>query len=284
MTATDILAMLRRHYLPEGRPPGGIFAPEIGSPCGKRRADLIWMPTTTGRGGAGLVGHEIKVTRSDVLTELADPTKADPWAQYCQRWFLVVADPAMVDRLDIPERWGILAPPSGRRTRTMTTLRPAPVLTPLEPAPGVTRVAAWLMFRDHDRIASLDSENRRLRGDLDAARQRATELATNGGGRRLSPREEQIRTVVLEAERLVRGTGTFILDRELDARDVAAAVCDAARLRAATHTAAMDLQNRLRDFQRALDPSRHLAGDLAAIVRDVEAAQSAAVAPVDVPA
>src|SRR5690348_2999491 len=76
LTAKHMVEMLRRHYLPEGRPPAGVFAPEIGSPDGKRRADLIWMPTTIA-GGTGLHGHEIKVSRSDLLTELDDPTKAD---------------------------------------------------------------------------------------------------------------------------------------------------------------------------------------------------------------
>ncbi|HEY6793924.1 MAG TPA: hypothetical protein VI248_04495 [Kineosporiaceae bacterium] len=147
-TARDVIEMLRRHYLPESRPPGGIFAPEIESPCGKRRADLIWMPTTIA-GGRGLVGHEVKVTRPDVLAELADPTKADPWARYCSRWWLVVAEPELVDGLVIPDAWGIMAPPSGRRTRSMTILRPAPTLDPLDGARGVERLAAWMLYRHH---------------------------------------------------------------------------------------------------------------------------------------
>lgn len=78
--AGDLVAMLRRHYLPEGRPPGGIFAGEIESPDGRRRADALWAPWSIA-GGAGIVGHEVKVSRSDVLTELADPMKAEPWAR-----------------------------------------------------------------------------------------------------------------------------------------------------------------------------------------------------------
>ena len=79
-TARDVVAMLQRHYLPEGRPAGGVLAIEIGAPDGTRRADAVWAPFTIA-GGDGLIGHEIKVTRSDVLAELADPAKADPWAQ-----------------------------------------------------------------------------------------------------------------------------------------------------------------------------------------------------------
>ena len=31
-TSSDMLAMLRRHYLPESRPAGGLFADEIARP------------------------------------------------------------------------------------------------------------------------------------------------------------------------------------------------------------------------------------------------------------
>lgn len=280
MTAGDVLGMLRRHYLPEGRPPGGIFAPEIGSPCGKRRADLIWLPTTTSR-DAGLVGHEVKVSRSDVLAELTDPTKADPWAQYCQQWYLVISDPALVSGMDIPERWGILAPPSGRRTRTMTTLRRAPMLQPLEPAPGVTRVASWLMYRDHERITSLDGEVRHLRGDLELARRDLTDRAATSG-RPLSPAEQRIRAVVVEADRLIRGMrgGEYLSELDLNANDVASAVLDAARLRAATRSASYDIQGRLREARRLLDPFADVLERLERIAKDTQAAVSASL-PVD---
>lgn len=132
-TAADLLTLLRRHYQPENRPAAGLFAPEIESPDGSRRADLIWAPTTS-TGGFGLVGHELKISRSDLLVELADPAKCDPWARFCECWWLVVADPAMIDDAAIPHAWGVLAPPSGRRTRSMTIIKPAPKLHPVEPA------------------------------------------------------------------------------------------------------------------------------------------------------
>ena len=160
-TARDVVEMLRRHYQPEGRPPAGVFAPEIQAPDGRRRADLIWLPTTIAGGrGRGLVGHEVKVTRPDVLSELADPAKADPWARYCDRWWLVVAEPELVEGLAIPDQWGIMAPPSGRRTRSMTILRDAPRLNPVDTAPALATLAAWMLYRHADTEA-------RLRADLD---------------------------------------------------------------------------------------------------------------------
>ncbi|PRY35311.1 hypothetical protein [Umezawaea tangerina] len=162
-TARDVIEMLRRHYLPEGRPPGGIFAPEIGAPGNSgRRADLIWQGCTAA-GGHELIGHEVKVTRQDLLAELADPAKSDPWQKYCHRWYLVVPDAHLLDGLELPHTWGVLTPPSGRRTRTMTVHIPAPALKPDEQAPALKTLATWLHWKR-------DSEQRNHRLIQDEAR------------------------------------------------------------------------------------------------------------------
>jgi hypothetical protein len=231
-TSSDVLGLLRRHYMPPGKPAAGIFAAEIGSPCGRRRADLVWLPTTAS-GGSGLVGHEIKVSRSDVLVELADPTKADPWARYCDRWWLVVSSPTLVDGLDIPEAWGVMAPPSGRRTRSMTVLRPAPKLSPLEPGPALRRVAAWQFYASQNRISNLEQEvewrDRHLRDAEDRVR------AAEAGSRRDSPhvlRLGKILDAVRERTRASRMWYDLDDDQVIEAlADVALARDAAARLR-----------------------------------------------------
>lgn len=92
-TASAMLDMLRRHYLPDERRPAYLLAPEIQAPGrSSRRADLIALGMSAATNGA-LIGHEIKVTRADVQAELGDLTKSDPW--------------------------GIMLPPSGRRTRSV---------------------------------------------------------------------------------------------------------------------------------------------------------------------
>lgn len=150
-TATALIEMLRRHYLPDGRLPAGIFATEIQSPDGSRRADALWCPWSR-VGGSGLVGHEVKVSRSDLIVELADPMKAEPWARYCHEWWLVVAHPSLIEGLQIPTAWGVMAPPSGRRTRTMTVVRPAPRLQPIDTGVAWRRIAAWNEFRSAERV------------------------------------------------------------------------------------------------------------------------------------
>jgi hypothetical protein len=145
-TAGQMLDMLRRHYLPEYRPPQGIFLPEIGAPSGMRRADLIWQSFDRN----GLVGHEIKVTRADLRHELDQPEKCLDWKKYCNRWWLVVPHVALLDGLEIPADWGIMLPPSGRRTRTMTVHRRAPELRPATQDPALRRINTWLFWRNHE--------------------------------------------------------------------------------------------------------------------------------------
>lgn len=79
-----------------------------------------------------LHGHEVKVSRSDWLTELADPSKADVWKRFVHHWWLVVPDAAIVRPGELPEGWGLLSlENSGEKLRARIA---APRLTP-EPLP-----------------------------------------------------------------------------------------------------------------------------------------------------
>ena len=257
-TASDVIGMLRRHYLPEGRPPGGVFAPEIEAPNGRRRADLIWLPTTIA-GGRGLVGHEVKVTRPDVLTELNDPTKADPWAQYCTRWWLVVAEPELVDGLAIPDAWGIMAPPSGRRTRSMTILRPAPLLEPADPGPGLQRLASWMLYRHHD-------TERQLRAELDyrertiAAREAEIGRLRAEGLRMVHPHAARIGAILAAIDAGTHAEGIW---SRIDDDAVIRAILDTAHVR----QAARDAVDAVRRIEAALteDPLRFAREHLAKV-------------------
>lgn len=176
MTSGSMLDMLRRHYVPDESRPAGVFAPEIQAPGPVgRRADLIWQGCTAAAGNA-LVGHEIKVTRADVLTELSDLTKSDPWQKYCDRWYLVVPHVSLIQGLDLPESWGVLLPPSGRRTRSMTVHRPAPELRPLEQGPALKTLVAWQCWKLRDQrnqVETLQRENKNLRNEQQELRIRA---------------------------------------------------------------------------------------------------------------
>jgi hypothetical protein len=77
-----------------------------------RICDYMAMDLWPGLGigsGPKLHGHEVKVSRSDWLTELKDPSKAEAFAQYCDFWWLVVSDKDIVKPGELPEGWGLMA-------------------------------------------------------------------------------------------------------------------------------------------------------------------------------
>lgn len=260
MTAGELLAMLRRHYLPESRPPGGVFAAEIECPAGKRRADAIWLPTTWAERGV-LVGHEIKVTRADVLAELSDPTKADAWAKYCTRWWLVVADPKLVAGLDVPETWGVLSPPSGRRTRSMTVLRAAPKLRPTDPAPAFRRMAVWLAHRAHNAETSLEQQQKTGRRVELALQEENRRLRASGARAGVpDPLDELVRRIAERVRIDLRDGAWRIADVDEDA--VTAALLDLARVQNATERGRRSLETAVRQAKYLTEGVGRMAGEL----------------------
>lgn len=251
LTSADMLAMLRRHYVPDNRPPGGVFAPEIGSPCGSRRADLIWLSTTTA-GGRYMIGHEVKVSRSDVMVELRDPTKAEPWSQFCNQWYLVVSDPALVAGLDVPEAWGIMAPPSGRRTRSMTVVRKAPTLAPSAAGDGVARVTAWLNQRYMELQYEAESQKRSHKYATERL-ERELELLRSGAPRSLSPHARRIQELSMRVEKELRGRQVWSHPKD---EDIVAALVDLAIVRNAARQlsdSADSIRRSVEGITRALD-------------------------------
>ncbi len=73
-----------------------------------RTADMIAVSTWPSR-GLFLEGLEIKVSRSDLSRELAQPEKADALARYCTYWWIAVPDDLITPEMMIPETWGIVA-------------------------------------------------------------------------------------------------------------------------------------------------------------------------------
>lgn len=248
--ARHLVEMLRRHYQPEYRQPAGIFAPEIGSPDGTRRADAIWMPTTVA-GGAGLHGHEVKVTRADLLVELGDPTKADPWAQYCTRWWLVVPGPELVDGLDVPAAWGVMAPPSGRRTRSMTVVRQAPKLSPRDPAPGVARLAAWLLYRTHSAALQDQSQRSYLEREVESLRRQLHTAQVTGGSQ--SRHAEKVAEIVHQVEAQLRDNGVWHF-RDLDTDLVVSVLVDHIATAEAADAARREVRNLIDRVRQVVEP------------------------------
>lgn len=81
-------------------------------------------------------GHEVKVSRSDWVAELKDPTKSQAWQRYMHFWWLVVPDETIMRGSELPEGWGLLV----KRGRVLRAKVPAQRSTP-EPLPSDLSIA-----------------------------------------------------------------------------------------------------------------------------------------------
>jgi hypothetical protein len=127
-TATaDLEARLRRHYInPSEHLPGGIFVEEVGvNGSTGRRADAIYIGFTSASGRI-MVGHEVKVSRSDWRRELDTVGKADFWSDACHQWYVVAPDTSIVPPEELPAQWGLMVP-SGRSKNRMQIVVKAPI-------------------------------------------------------------------------------------------------------------------------------------------------------------
>lgn len=255
--AHSLLGMLRRHHLPDSRPPSGLFATEIGAPDGAHRADALWMPLT--ETGGGLEGFEVKISRADVANELADPLKADAWARYCSKWWLVVASPDLIAGLTIPDQWGVMSPPSGRRTRTMTVLRPAPALRPHDGGPAFRRLLAWYFHRTHGALLTAEATNQRLSDANERLQQQLRETPTAG---LTSPQHQRIADIVRRVEESNNAEHIYGRDDDL----IVQAIVDAARVRDATEVSLAHLDRTLNAMKQAVEPVRDVGGALAKVL------------------
>lgn len=141
MTERDVLNLLHvRYSQTHGNGPRYVCAEHVKSGAGfdaSRCADMIVQDLWPSK-GLELHGHEVKVSRSDWLAELKQPEKAEEFRRYVHRWWLVVADPAIVRAGELPRGWGLLTV----RAAGLRVVVPAPRLAP-EPLPP-TMIAALL--------------------------------------------------------------------------------------------------------------------------------------------
>ena len=196
-TEADVLVKLATRYSDEK---GWALLTGVRSATGVtgavRTADAIAMQTWPSR-GLELHGFEIKVTRSDLARELAQPEKAEVIARYCAAWHLVVPK-KLADGLDlgeVPPAWGVLTV-DGRGVRTArepTRREPRPVdpkflaslLRSASRAGGFAAEleAARAQAREEGRREGIEQAQRRnghahLQRDLEQTRKRIDEFET----------------------------------------------------------------------------------------------------------
>lgn len=107
MNAYEIIARLERKYAP----PSWAFFTEVKSSVGfgSRRADGVAVAMWRSL-GLEIHGFEVKCSRPDWLNELKDAGKSDEIFQYCDRWWIVAADKAIIKDGELPPTWGLQVP------------------------------------------------------------------------------------------------------------------------------------------------------------------------------
>jgi hypothetical protein len=137
MLASEIEVRLAKKFAS----PEFAFMPQMNQGTGShagRRADAVAFSLWPSR-GLDLYGFEIKISRSDLSSEVRNPEKAEAIQRFCDLWWLVTP-PGLTSDMDLlPTTWGVLEV-DGRGVRVT---KQAPRLTP-EP---MTRNVIAAMFR-----------------------------------------------------------------------------------------------------------------------------------------
>jgi len=108
--------------------------------------------------GNELHGFEVKVSRADWLNEVKNPRKNDSVKSYCDRWWLVIADEAMVKDGELPDDWGMMVWQG--RGRKLKIVKPAPKL---DAAPMDHCFVASLLRHNNKEMIPVDIHNDKMK-------------------------------------------------------------------------------------------------------------------------
>jgi hypothetical protein len=167
MKSEDIRLRLR-NYFPTGEWALMFEVLDATGGHASRSCDAVAMNTWPSRGLA-IHGIEIKVSRSDWLSELKKPAKAEAIAKFCDYWWLA-APKEIVKFGELPEGWGMIAP----NGNSMRVVRQA---AKNEHAVPPTRMFVASVLRNAGRIdenelrlksaAMIEGERAKLQTDID---------------------------------------------------------------------------------------------------------------------
>lgn len=90
---------------------GNIFLSQVRNGTGFERrqvrtADMLAISTWPSR-GLYAEGYEVKVSKSDLASEIANPAKAEEIAQYCTYWWIAGPE-GIADNVGLPDNWGLI--------------------------------------------------------------------------------------------------------------------------------------------------------------------------------
>ncbi len=108
VNTNELMALLRAKY----SAPAYAFLTNVANGTGMNQAgfcDAVAMGLYPSS-GLDLIGFELKISRSDWLRELKKPQKSRRFIHNFDQWYLVVSDPEIVKKGELPDSWGLLVP------------------------------------------------------------------------------------------------------------------------------------------------------------------------------
>lgn len=135
----------------------------LGYADGQRIADFIAVDKHNST--LALHGHEVKVSRSDWLSELKDLNKSDAIKKYMHHWWLVVPSADILKPGELPEDWGLMViGKDGKLRAKKSAPKLAPLLLPLGFSVSLAAAAVRTANREpsrRDAATARDSRRRR---------------------------------------------------------------------------------------------------------------------------
>lgn len=196
ITAKDMENHLAERYCDSRQ---WVFLTQVRSSTGgaSRVADAMAF-NMYGSTGYEILGFEIKVSRSDFLSELKQMSKSDEIMSYCDKWYLVVPDAAMVKEGELPKNWGLLV--LGKDGKLTQKVRA--IATKKEPMPDY--FIASILRRGGDEVERIRSQyikREDIAGEIEAARKRGYEDARGYNGKQTEESLKRLREYVQEFEK-----------------------------------------------------------------------------------
>lgn len=195
ITAKDMEKHLAERYFDTRQ---WVFLTQVRSSTGNasRTADAMAF-NMYGSTGYEILGFEIKVSRSDFLSELKDMSKSDEIMSYCDKWYLVVSDAAIVKEGELPKNWGLLVLKDGKLVQKVRA-----IATRKEPMPDY--FIASILRRSGDEVERIRSQyikKENVAGEIEAARKRGYEDAKGYNGKQTEERLDRLQAQVIEFEK-----------------------------------------------------------------------------------
>jgi hypothetical protein len=189
ITAKDMEQYLANRYLN----PQWVFLPQVRSSTGSADRIADGMAFNMYRStGYEILGFEIKVSRSDWLSELKDMGKSNELMSYCDKWYLVVSDASIVKEGELPKNWGLLVLSNGELKQKVRPTPQVPVKMPLE-------FVASLLRRNNDEMDRLKYKyvlKESIKDEIERARKSGYEDGRGYNGKRTEEELERVRGVL----------------------------------------------------------------------------------------